>query len=58
MVLRGNASIGDSYEALEQFGPVSYNGVGGLVLNNLKKDQLTWETRTTANIGVEFAGIE
>ncbi len=51
----GNADIGDSYEALEQFGSVSYNGVGGLVLVNLKKDQLSWETRTTANIGVEFA---
>jgi TonB-linked SusC/RagA family outer membrane protein len=50
----GNASIGDSYEALEQFGPVSYNGVGGLSLVNLKKDQLTWETRTTANAGIEF----
>jgi TonB-linked SusC/RagA family outer membrane protein len=50
----GNASIGDSYEALEQFGPASYNGVGGLQLVNLKKDQLTWETRTTANAGIEF----
>lgn len=50
----GNAAIGDSYEALEQFGPVSYNGIGGLQLVNLKKDQLTWETRTTANAGIEF----
>lgn len=53
----GNASIGDSYEALEQFGPASYNGVGGLQLVNLKKDQLTWETRTTANVGVEFTTL-
>ncbi|MBC7946672.1 MAG: SusC/RagA family TonB-linked outer membrane protein [Chitinophagaceae bacterium] len=50
----GNASIGDSYEALEQFGPTSYNGIGGLALANLKKDQLSWETRTTANVGLEF----
>ena len=50
----GNSDIGDSYEALEQFGSVSYNGVGGLVLNNLRKDQLSWETRATANVGVEF----
>jgi TonB-linked SusC/RagA family outer membrane protein len=50
----GNASIGDSYEAFEQFNNVSYNGVGGLVLVNLKKPNLTWETRQTANVGVEF----
>lgn len=51
----GNAGIGDAYEALEQFGPAVYNGVGGLVLTNLRKDQLTWETRSTTNVGVEFA---
>lgn len=51
----GNAGIGNAYEALELFGPAVYNGVGGLVLTNLKKDQLTWETRSTANIGLEFA---
>jgi TonB-linked SusC/RagA family outer membrane protein len=50
----GNASIGDSYEAFEQFGNVSYNGIGGLVLINLKKPNLTWETRRTANVGAEF----
>ncbi len=54
----GNASIGDSYEALEQFGPSSYNGIGGLTLVNIKKDQLTWETRTTANVGVEFTVLK
>jgi TonB-dependent starch-binding outer membrane protein SusC len=51
----GNSDIGDSYEALEQFASTSYNGIGGLILTNLKKDQLSWETRTTANIGVEFS---
>ncbi len=51
----GNASIGDSYEALEQFGPTSYNGIGGLTLVNLKKEELSWETRSTANVGLEFA---
>lgn len=50
----GNSSIGDSYEALEQFGPTSYNGIGGLRLVNLKKPGLSWETRQTANVGVEF----
>jgi len=51
----GNASIGDSYEALEQFGSTSYNGIGGLALVNLKKEDLSWETRSTANAGVEFS---
>ena len=50
----GNSNIGDSYEAFEQFGPVSYNGVAGLSLVNLKKPGLTWETRQTLNIGTEF----
>lgn len=51
----GNSSIGDSYEAIEQFGPVSYNGVGGLRLINIKKPGLTWETRQTLNVGTEFS---
>ena len=50
----GNANIGDSYEALEQFGPTSYNGIGGLTLVNLKKEELSWETRATFNAGIEF----
>ena len=50
----GNSNIGDSYEAIEQFGSVAYNGVGGLRLINLKKPGLTWETRQTLNIGAEF----
>lgn len=54
----GNAEIGDSYEALEQFGPTSYNGIGGLTLVNIKKEQLTWETRRTANAGIEFAVLK
>ncbi|HEY6502987.1 MAG TPA: SusC/RagA family TonB-linked outer membrane protein [Chitinophagaceae bacterium] len=54
----GNAEIGDSYEALEQFGPSSYNGIGGLRLVNLKKDELTWETRSTLNAGVDFTVLK
>jgi TonB-dependent starch-binding outer membrane protein SusC len=50
----GNSGVGDDYEALEQFGPISYNGVGGLQLVNFKKPQLTWERRTTANVGIDF----
>ena len=50
----GNSNIGNSYEAFEQFGTTTYNGVAGLVLVNLKKPGLTWETRQTLNIGTEF----
>lgn len=49
-----NQGVGDDYEAKEQFGPVSYNGVGGLILTNLKKGDLTWEVRRTFNAGVDF----
>jgi len=50
-----NQGVGDDYESKEQFGPISYNGVGGLILTNLKKGNLTWETRRTFNTGIDFA---
>ncbi|MEP7166185.1 MAG: TonB-dependent receptor [Ferruginibacter sp.] len=49
-----NQGVGDDYEAKEQFGPTSYNGVGGLILTNLKKGNLTWEVRRTFNAGIDF----
>jgi outer membrane receptor protein involved in Fe transport len=49
-----NSNVGDDYEALEQFGPTSYNGTGGLILTNFRKENLTWERRTTFNAGVDF----
>lgn len=49
-----NQGVGDSYEALEQFGPAVYNGVGGLILTNLKKGNLTWEVRRSLNVGLDF----
>ncbi|MGZ8537213.1 MAG: SusC/RagA family TonB-linked outer membrane protein, partial [Flavisolibacter sp.] len=49
-----NSNVGDDYEALEQFGPTSYNGTGGLILTNFRKQDLTWERRTTFNAGVDF----
>lgn len=49
-----NQGVGDSYEALEQFGPAFYNGVGGLILTNLKKGELTWEVRRSLNVGADF----
>ncbi len=50
----GNENVGNSYEARELFGGISYNGKGGLVLTNLEKPDLSWEVRQTANIGVEY----
>lgn len=49
-----NQSVGDDYEALEQFSATSYNGVGGLILSNLKKPGLTWEVRRSLNVGLDF----
>ncbi|MDB5202378.1 MAG: TonB-dependent receptor [Ferruginibacter sp.] len=49
-----NQGVGDDYEAKEQFGATSYNGVGGLILTNLKKGDLTWEVRRTLNLGIDF----
>jgi TonB-linked SusC/RagA family outer membrane protein len=49
-----NQGVGDDYEALEQFSPISYNGVGGLILTNLKKGNLTWEVRRSLNVGLDF----
>lgn len=51
----GNEEVGDPYEAREQFGGTNYNGIGGLVLVNLEKPNLSWEVRKTFNAGVDFA---
>jgi TonB-dependent starch-binding outer membrane protein SusC len=50
----GNENVGNSYEARELFGGITYNGKGGLVLTNFEKPDLSWEVRKTANVGVEF----
>ncbi len=50
----GNQNVGQSYEAKELFNSATYNGQGGLVLTNFKKPGLTWEVRTTANVGLEY----
>ena len=50
----GNAAVGGPYEAIEQFSSTSYNGVGGVTLTNFKKPDLTWERRTTFNVGLDF----
>jgi len=49
-----NQGVGDDYEAKEQFGTAFYNGVGGLILTNLKKGDLTWEVRRSFNAGIDF----
>ncbi len=50
----GNENVGNSYEARELFGGVTYNGKGGLVLTNLEKPDLSWEVRKTANVGIDY----
>lgn len=54
----GNEEVGDSYEAIEQFGGTVYNGLGGVVLANLAKPNLTWEVRKTFNAGVDFGLVD
>jgi TonB-linked SusC/RagA family outer membrane protein len=54
----GNEEVGDSYEAREQFGGVTYNGLGGLILTNLEKPNLTWEVRNTFNAGVDYGFLK
>ncbi len=50
----GNENVGNSYEARELFGGVTYDGKGGIVLANFEKPGLSWEVRQTANVGVEY----
>lgn len=50
----GNEEVGDSYEAREQFSGTTYNGLGGVVLSNIEKPNLTWEVRKTLNAGIDF----
>ena len=53
-----NQGVGDDYEAKEQFGPALYNGIGGLILTNLKKGNLTWEVRRSFNAGIDFGVLK
>ena len=50
----GNENVGDSYEAREQYVGTTYNGIGGVVLTNLEKPDLSWEVRQTLNIGIDY----
>lgn len=54
----GNEDVGDSYEAREQFAGTTYNGLGGVVLANLEKPNLTWEVRKTLNGGIDYGFIK
>jgi TonB-linked SusC/RagA family outer membrane protein len=54
----GNEEVGDSYEAIEQFAGTVYNGLGGLVLANLAKPNLTWEVRKTLNLGLDYGFLK
>lgn len=45
--------IGD-FPYLQQYGRGTYNGQGTLQVNSLANNDLTWETRRTINLGVDF----
>lgn len=43
-----------NFAARELLGPTVYNGVGGLLLNNLANPDLRWEKKLMFNTGLEF----
>ena len=43
-----------NFAARELLAPTVYNGIGGLLLNNLANPDLRWEKKTMFNAGVEF----
>jgi len=51
--VNGNDRIGN-YEHWGIYGPTQYNGVGGMAPQQPANPDLTWETNTTYNIGVDF----
>jgi TonB-linked SusC/RagA family outer membrane protein len=51
--LTGDESIPDYYNQV-YWGPARYNGTGGLSLNNLVGNKLTWQENTTFNTGLDF----
>lgn len=51
--VNGNDRIGN-YEHWGIYGPTQYNGVGGMVPTQPANPDLTWETNTSFNVGVDF----
>jgi TonB-linked SusC/RagA family outer membrane protein len=51
--VNGNDRIGN-FEHWGIYGPTQYNGLGGMAPSQPANPDLTWETNTTYNIGVDF----
>jgi TonB-dependent starch-binding outer membrane protein SusC len=51
----GNQEVFSDFAAISNIGKSSYNGQNGYVVTTLGNPELTWETRKTANFGLDFA---
>ena len=51
----GNQSGLNDFQSRELYGRGVYNGVSGLIQNNLANPELQWERKTTFNAGIEFS---
>jgi len=55
--VNGNDRIGN-YEHWGVYGPTQYNGVGGMAPAQPANPDLTWETNTSYNIGLDFGFLK
>lgn len=51
----GNQEVGNDFASISTIGKSSYNGQNGYVVSTLGNPLLTWETRKSANFGIDFA---
>lgn len=54
----GNQALNEDFAPRELFARAVYNGVSGLVQNQLANPSLQWERRTTLNAGFELATLQ
>jgi TonB-linked SusC/RagA family outer membrane protein len=55
--INGNDRIGN-YEAWGIYGPVTYNATSGMAPTQPSNADLTWETNTSYNIGIDFGFLQ
>lgn len=51
----GNQNGIGNFQSRDLYGRAVYNGVSGLLQNNLPNPELQWERKTTLNAGIEFS---
>ncbi len=54
---QGNDNIGD-YRYMDTYSIENSNGSLGLTLNNVGNPNITWETNTNVNVGIEFQALK